>query len=279
MKLNFTKMQALGNDYILINGFKYKELINKAEELSVKLSDRHFGIGGDGIIFALPSNKADIMMRIFNADGSEAEMCGNGIRQLVVFAIDKKILKKQKKLRVETLAGIKEIEMDYHGHIKVNMGNPVLDPEKIPARADINRKGFAVKTIRVEDKTFDFTLVSMGNPHAITFVENLKNFDVEKYGRKVENMKEIFPNRTNVEFVEVISKDRIKMRVWERGSGETLACGTGASASVVASVLNNYTDKKVKVELSGGELLVELKDGQVFMTGSATKVFEGEIEI
>ncbi len=277
MELNFTKMQALGNDYIIIDGFKYSNLITNAKELSIKLSDRHFGIGGDGIIFALPSEKADIMMRIFNADGSEAEMCGNGIRQLVRFAIDKGLINKNS-IKVETLAGIKEIEVK-ENVIKVNMGAPILEPEKIPAIAEMGKNGFAVKKLKVDDREFDFTLVSMGNPHAITFVENLKNFNVEKYGKVVENLIEVFPKRTNVEFIELVNRNKIKMRVWERGSGETMACGTGACASVVASILNGYTDNKVNVSLLGGDLLVEYINGTIFMTGDATIVFEGKITI
>ncbi|MGC8764287.1 MAG: diaminopimelate epimerase [Brevinematia bacterium] len=275
MKLDFTKMQALGNDYILINGFKYGELVEDAKNLSKKLSDRHFGIGGDGIIFALPSEKADIMMRIFNADGSEAEMCGNGIRQLVVFALEEGLVNKSK-IFVETLAGIKEVEVDRdRGIIKVDMGKPILNPEEIPANAELNKNGFAIKMIKVEDREFDFTLVSMGNPHAVTFVKNLDIFEVERYGKKVENNLKIFPKRTNVEFVEPVSRSKIRMRVWERGSGETMACGTGACASVVASFLNGYTDRKVEVELKGGILFIEIENEKVFMTGSAEKVFEG----
>lgn len=279
MELKFTKMQALGNDYIFINGFEYPELINKAKELSIKLSDRRFGIGGDGIIFALPSDNADLMMRIFNADGSEAEMCGNGIRQLALFAIEKNLVSKDK-ITVETLAGIKNIDIDRKNKIfRVDMGYPILEPSKIPAVAKINKSNFAVKNITVDDKRFDFTLVSMGNPHAITFVDKVSDFDVEKYGKIVENMREIFPNRTNVEFIEILSRDIIKMRVWERGSGETFACGTGACASVVASILNGYTDNKVTVKLLGGDLYIELIDNKVYMTGDAHKVFDGVIII
>ncbi|MCX7821794.1 MAG: diaminopimelate epimerase [Brevinematales bacterium] len=279
MELNFTKMQALGNDYILINGFEYQNLLNKATELAIKLSDRHFGIGGDGIIFALPSRNADLMMRIFNADGSEAEMCGNGIRQLIVFALEKGLVNKDK-ITVETLAGIKTIEVDKKKNIiKVDMGYPILEPSKIPAIAELNKGNFAIKSIEVEDRTFNFTLVSMGNPHAVTFVENVSDFNVEKYGKVVENMTSIFPKRTNVEFIEVVSRNLIKMRVWERGSGETFACGTGACASVVASILNGYTDNKVTVKLLGGDLYIELIDGKVYMTGDAHKVFDGVVII
>ncbi len=279
MELKFTKMQSLGNDYIFINGFEYPYLINKAQELAIKLSDRRFGIGGDGIIFALQSENADLMMRIFNADGSEAEMCGNGIRELVLFALENNIISKDK-VKVETLAGIKTIEVDRKKNVfRVDMGFPILEPSKIPAVAEINKGHYAVKNILVDDKNFDFTLVSMGNPHAVTFVDNVSDFNVEKYGKIVENMTEIFPKRTNVEFVEIVSRNLINMRVWERGSGETFACGTGACASVVASILNGYTDNKVTVKLLGGNLYIELIDGKVFMTGDAHKVFDGVIII
>jgi diaminopimelate epimerase len=280
MQLKVTKMEALGNDYIIINGWEYGELIRNAEALSRKLSDRHFGIGGDGIIFALPSQNADAMMRIFNADGSEAEMCGNGIRQAAKFLFDNGIVDK-KTMRIETLAGVKTIAIktDKNGKMKfarVDMGAPILEPEKIPAIAQVNNEGFAEILIN----GLDYTLVSMGNPHAVTFIESADNFPVEKIGRNVENNTDIFPSRTNVEFIEVLSDSEIKMRVWERGSGETLACGTGACASVVACVLNGKTGRNVKVNLLGGTLDIEwAESGTVFMTGSANIVFNADLEI
>jgi diaminopimelate epimerase len=279
MQFEFTKMQALGNDYILINGYHYPELLKDARELSIEMSDRHFGVGADGIIFALPSEHSDSKMRMFNADGSESEMCGNGIRQLARF-INEKGLNKASHLSIETLAGIREIELakkgDFIESIKVNMGNPVFDPKLIPARAEINEKGFAQKKLAVLDQEFEFTLVSMGNPHAVAVVKSLEGFDVAAYGRVVENHTQVFPKRTNVEFIEILSKNEIRMRVWERGSGETLACGTGACASVAACVVNGLTDQKVKVRLLGGDLAIEWgKDAPVYMTGSAENVFEG----
>ena len=282
MVLEFTKMHALGNDYILIDGFEYPELLKDAKDLAIKLSDRHFGIGGDGIIFAIPSDKADIMMRIFNADGSEAEMCGNGIRQLSLFAFEKKLISRADIL-VETYAGIKKVKLELKDgkveNIVVDMGPPILMPQDIPVNADLNDRGFVTLALEIESRKFLFTVVSMGNPHAVTFVEDIDKIDVSKYGSVVENMISIFPKKTNVEFIKILSRSEIKMRVWERGSGETMACGTGACASVVASVLNGYTDKKVLVHLPGGDLFIEWKDGTILMTGDAKKVFEGRVII
>lgn len=282
MVLEFTKMHALGNDYILINGFEYPDIIKNAKDLAIKLSNRHFGVGGDGIIFALPSTRADIMMRIFNADGSEAEMCGNGIRQLSLFAFEKNLISRNDIL-VETLAGVKKVKLDLKDgnveNIVVDMGMPILIPQNIPVNASLNEKGFVNVFLEVEDKNFMFTVVSMGNPHAITFIEDIDNIDVKKYGSVVENMTAVFPRRTNVEFIKVLSRTEIKMRVWERGSGETMACGTGACASVVAAVLNGYTDKKVLVHLPGGDLFIEWADESILMKGDAKKVFEGRIII
>ncbi len=283
MRFEFTKMQALGNDYIFINGFKYPEILKTASELSVRLSDRHFGIGGDGIIFLLPSQKADLGMRIFNSDGSEAEMCGNGIRQLALYAISNRIISTLN-MKIETSAGIKYIEEiktnDNTFAVRVNMGKPVLEPKKIPVIAELNTGGFAKIVLGVIDKKMEFTVVSMGNPHAVTYVDNLNLFDIKKYGEFIENMTAVFPQKTNAEFIEVISDKEIKMRVWERGSGETLACGTGACASVVSCVLNGLTKRDVLVNLPGGILNVEWSnDGNVYMTGGAEKVFDGTINI
>lgn len=284
MKFQFTKMQALGNDYIVIDGFKYKGLLKNAARLAVKMSDRHFGAGGDGIIFVLPAGKnakgADVAMRMFNADGSEAEMCGNGIRQLALFAWQNRLVRKTD-IGVETPAGLKKISMKKNGKggiasISVNMGAPVLLPAKIPAVAQTGKGGYGVVNLDVAGRNFDFTLVSMGNPHAVAFTSGVREMDVENYGKPVENNLAVFPKRTNVEFIEVVSRTEIVMRVWERGSGETLACGTGACASVVAAVLNGLTDRKVKVRLLGGDLQVEWKaDGNVIMTGNAVRVFDG----
>ena len=218
-------------------------------------------------------------MRMFNSDGSEAEMCGNGIRCVGKFVYDKKLTDKTT-LTIETLAGIKQLKLNTKDGevetVRVDMGEPILDPEKIP----VNAKETPVKGLKIEaiDKIFEFTCVSMGNPHAITIVENTEKFDVEKYGKVLE-VDQIFPKKTNVEFIQILDKKHIKMRVWERGAGETLACGTGASASVVACVLNKLTDRNVLVELLGGNLEIEWneKDNHVYMTGPAVTVFEGEL--
>lgn len=270
--LKFTKMQGLGNDYVYMDAINQK--IENEKELAIKVSDRHFGIGSDGLILICKSEIADFKMRILNSDGSEAEMCGNGIRCVGKFVYDNGLTTKTD-LKIETLAGIKELVLNVVDGkvdtVRVNMGEPILKPELIPVKA-INNK----VELSVLDRKFDFTCVSMGNPHAITIVEDTKNFDVEKYGKIVE-VDNHFPNRTNVEFINVIDKNNINMRVWERGAGETLACGTGSCASTVACVLNGLIDRKVNVHLLGGDLLIEWneEDNNVYMTGEAKTVFEG----
>lgn len=270
--LKFTKMQGLGNDYVYMDAINQK--IENEKELAIKVSDRHFGIGSDGLILICKSEIADFKMRILNSDGSEAEMCGNGIRCVGKFVYDNGLTTKTD-LKIETLAGIKELVLNVVDGkvdtVRVNMGNPILKPELIPVKA-INNK----VELNVLDRKFDFTCVSMGNPHAITIVEDTKNFDVEKYGKIIE-VDNHFPNRTNVEFINVIDKNNINMRVWERGAGETLACGTGSCASTVACVLNGLIDRKVNVHLLGGDLLIEWdeKDNNIYMTGEAKTVFEG----
>lgn len=270
--LKFTKMQGLGNDYVYMDAINQK--IENEKELAIKVSDRHFGIGSDGLILICKSEIADFKMRILNSDGSEAEMCGNGIRCVGKFVYDNGLTTKTD-LKIETLAGIKELVLNVVDgkveSVRVNMENPILEPELIPVKS-INNK----VELNVLDRKFDFTCVSMGNPHAITIVEDTKNFDVEKYGKIIE-VDNHFPNRTNVEFVNVIDKNNINMRVWERGAGETLACGTGSCASTVACVLNGLIDRKVNVHLLGGDLLIEWdeKDNNIYMTGEAKTVFEG----
>ncbi|OHD55946.1 MAG: diaminopimelate epimerase [Spirochaetes bacterium GWF1_51_8] len=280
MRFHFTKMQALGNDYILIDGTKYGELTADAERLAITMSDRHFGVGGDGIIFVMPSESADARMRIFNADGSEAEMCGNGIRQVAKYIYDKGIVRK-KEMAIDSGAGVKAVVIEAEGgkmkSATVNMGAPILETDLIPVKAEMNRGSFAVVSLTSEGRDFDFTPVSMGNPHAVAFVSEVDEMDVAKYGRPVELMTNVFPRRTNVEFIEMVSPSEIRMRVWERGSGETLACGTGASASVVAAVLNGLTGRNVTVHLLGGDLFIEwAENGRVYMTGGAEIAFEGE---
>lgn len=287
--LEFTKMQGIGNDYVYIDCTK-KEL-EKPEKISKIVSDRNFGIGSDGLILIKNSKIADFKMEIYNADGSQAEMCGNGIRCVAKFVYDKGLTEKTK-LKIETLAGIKELELNVENSkvktVKVDMGAPILEAEKIPVYIDEKMKAegitptSVIKNLKLEayNKSFIFTCVSMGNPHAITFIENVEKFDVKKFGSIFESAKS-FPNKSNIEFVEIIDKENINMRVWERGSGETMACGTGASASVVACILNNKTLNKVKVHLLGGELYIEWnkENNHVYMTGTAETVFEGKIEI
>ncbi len=277
--LKFTKMHGLGNDYVYMDAINQK--IENREELARYVSDRHFGIGSDGLILICESKVADFRMQMFNSDGTEAEMCGNGIRCVGKFVYDKKMTNKDI-VTIETLAGIKTLKLTIKdGKVekaRVDMGEPILEPSKIP----VISKEMPVKNLKlkIEDKEFNFTAVSMGNPHAITFIdEDVKEFELEKYGKPVE-INDAFPKRTNVEFINIVDRNNIKMRVWERGAGETLACGTGACASAVASVLNGYTDRNVNVELLGGTLEIEWNEenNHVYMTGSATTVFEGEIE-
>ena len=278
--MKFTKMQGLGNDYIYINCTKGYESIKNPGELSKKLSDRHFGIGGDGIILICDSELADFKMRMFNKDGSESEMCGNGIRCVGKYVYDFGLTKKNN-ITIETLAGIKNLKLNISkGKVEsvcVDMGEPILEPNKIPLKCDNNKN---IIELNLLDNKFIFHCVSMGNPHAITVIDDIKNFDVNKFGKLVESDNH-FPNKTNVEFIQILDKNNIKMRVFERGSGETLACGTGACASVVSCVLNGLTERKVKVNLLGGFLDIEYNesDNHVYMTGPAVTVFKGEIEL
>lgn len=278
--IKFTKMHGLGNDYVYIDATsKTGQKIEHESDLAKFVSNRHFGIGSDGLILICDSDIADFKMRMFNYDGSEAEMCGNGIRCVGKFVYDKGLTQKNP-ITVETLAGIKTLNFNIKDGkvetVQVNMGKPILEPEKIPVISTEN----IVKNLNIKafDKEFKFTCVSMGNPHAITIVENVKDFDINKYGPILE-CDEHFPKRANIEFIELVDKNTIKMRVWERGAGETLACGTGACASVVACSLNEYTEKIVTVELLGGNLKIEWnqEDNNIYMTGPATTVFEGEM--
>ena len=275
--IKFTKMHGLGNDYVYMDAIHQN--IEKESSLAQFVSNRNFGIGSDGLILICKSEIADFKMRMFNSDGSEAEMCGNGIRCVGKFVYDKGLTDKTE-VTIETLAGVKILQLNVEkGKVKtvrVDMGEPILTPKEIPVIAEEE----PVKNLKLKakDKEFTFTCVSMGNPHAITFVENTKAFDVETYGKILE-VDKAFPNKTNVEFIEVVDKNHIKMRVWERGAGETLACGTGACASVVACCLNGLTENKVNVELLGGILEIEWEkqDNHVYMTGPAVTVFEGEL--
>lgn len=279
MYMKFTKMQGCGNDYIYINCFK--EEIKNIKELAIKLSDRHFGIGSDGIILIKSSDKADFKMDMYNADGSQAQMCGNGIRCVAKYVYDYGLTNKTN-ISIETLAGIKYLDLQIENKkvkmVTVDMGSPITAPKEIPVISDKNI--ILEQPIKIDNKIYQMTCVSMGNPHAVIWVDDTKKIDIEKVGTLFEN-NELFPEKTNAEFIHVIDKNTIDMRVWERGSGETLACGTGACASVVACVLNGKTDEKVTVKLLGGELLIyyDRENNKVFMTGPAIKVFDGEINL
>lgn len=280
MEHNFTKMHGCGNDYIYFDCFKEK--INNPSKLAVSLSDRHFGIGGDGIVLICPSEKAQAKMRMFNADGSEGKMCGNAIRCIGKYLFDNKYINSDT-VNIETLSGIKKLKLKIKDNIAVgatvDMGKAVIKPSEIPALFD----GGSVidREIEVNKEIYKITCVSMGNPHCIVFCDDVDNIGLEKIGPYFENHP-LFPERINTEFVQIINEKTIKMRVWERGSGETLACGTGACASVVACVLNGICkqDEAVTVVLRGGELVISYNaDETVFMTGNATEVFKGKVEI
>lgn len=273
--MEFTKMQGLGNDYVYVNCFKEK--IENPSEMAVKVSDRHFGIGSDGLILIKPSEVADFEMEMYNADGSRGEMCGNGIRCVAKYVYDYGLTDKTS-ISVETLGGIKYLDLTVeHGKValvKVDMGTPILKPELIPIVA----KGETVidEPIMVGGKEYHMTGVSMGNPHDVVFMDDIKNLDIEKIGPLFENH-ERFPNRINTEFVNVIDRHTAQMRVWERGSGETLACGTGACAVAVACILNGLTENTVTVKLLGGDLRIEWdrEKNTVYMTGPAEVSFDG----
>ncbi|MDR3217895.1 MAG: diaminopimelate epimerase [Dysgonamonadaceae bacterium] len=274
--MKFTKMHGAGNDYVYIDCFREK--VENPTELAIKVSDRHKGIGSDGLILIMPSDTCDFRMRMFNADGSEAQMCGNGSRCVGKFVYDKAYTNK-KQITLETLAGVKVLELfPVNGKVekvKVDMGTPTLHVKDIPVVW--NDTQLIDKTIDFEPEKYALTCVSMGNPHAVIFTEGIDKLDLEKIGKKIENHR-MFPERVNVEFVEILSPTYAKMRVWERGSGETLACGTGACAVEVAAVLNNKLERKATISLLGGDLELEWdKDNEhVYMTGEAITVFEGE---
>ena len=280
--MKFTKMEGLGNDYVYINCFK--EEVENPEKLAVKLSDRHFGIGSDGLILIKPSEIADFKMDMYNADGSRSEMCGNGIRCVGKYVYDYALTDK-KEISVETLAGIKYLKLNVENEkvssVKVNMGAPILKPELIPVNLSDKNLDIAVQVpITVEGKVYKTTCVSMGNPHSVVFVDDTDSFPLEEVGPLFENH-EMFPNRINAEFVQVTDRKHVKMRVWERGTGETLACGTGACATAVACILNGKTDDEVTVSLLGGDLVInwDREENIVYMTGPATTVFDGDINI
>ena len=285
--MRFTKMEGCGNDYIYVNGFEERITTDEKPELVRRLSDRHFGIGGDGVIFINPSKEADFEMEMYNADGSRAEMCGNGIRCVGKFEYDKGLTDKEHitvvsagkvkylDLTVERSEGVSESRGAVKA-VRVNMGNPILEPAQIPVIAE----GAQVVDvpILVDGREYRMTCVSMGNPHAVIFARGVAEMDLEKIGPKFETH-ERFPNRTNTEFVEIIDRRTVFMRVWERGTGETLACGTGSCATAVACILSGLTEDKMTVRLLGGELEVEWdrEKNLIYMTGPAVTVFEGEV--
>ncbi len=273
--MKFTKMQGLGNDYVYVNCLK--EIVENPSEVAVKVSDRHFGIGSDGLILIRPSQVADFEMEMYNADGSRGEMCGNGIRCVAKYVYDYGLTDKTN-ISVETLGGIKYLELAVEDgkvkQVKVDMGKPILKPELIPIVSD--RDAVIDEPIFVDGMEYRITGVSMGNPHAIVFMNDVKNLEIEKIGPLFEKH-ERFPKRMNTEFVKVLDRNTVEMRVWERGSGETLACGTGACATAVACVLNGVTDEEVTVKLLGGDLHIrwDREQDTVFMTGPAEVVFDG----
>ncbi len=274
--MRFTKMQGLGNDYVYVDCFK--ETIEDPSKLAKVISDRHFGVGSDGLILICPSDKADFEMKMYNADGSRGEMCGNGIRCVAKYVYDYGLTDKTH-ISVETLGGIKYLDLTVENGkvtlVKVDMGSPILTPEQVPVIAD--GESAVDEPICVDGVEYRMTCVSMGNPHAVVYMEDVDNLDIEKIGPSFENH-ERFPNRVNTEFVKVLDRETAQMRVWERGSGETLACGTGACAVAVACILNGLTDNKVRVKLLGGDLLIEWnqEEDTVYMTGPAEVVFDGE---
>ena len=275
--MKFTNMHGLGNDYVYVNCLE--ETVENPSELARFVSDRHFGIGSDGLILIRPSEKADFQMDMYNADGSQAEMCGNGIRCVGKYVYDYGLTDKTE-ITIDTLAGIKNLKLTVENGkvslIRVNMGSPILSSRQIP----VLWEGETAVNIPVEirGRQYHMTCVSMGNPHAVVFMDNVKELDIERIGPFFE-MHPIFPKRTNTEFVEVLDRNTVNMRVWERGSGETLACGTGTCATVVACVLNNKTENDVTVHLLGGDLHIfwDREANQIYMTGPAEVVFDGEL--
>ena len=279
MKINFTKMHGIGNDYVYVDGFK--QTIKNPNTFSKFISDRHFGIGADGLVMILPSKIADFKMRIFNADGSEAKMCGNATRCICKFVYEAGYTA-QSTVTLETLSGIKYLKLNIQDNkvlsVEVNMGKAILIPKEIPVLSNLDY--FINQPVTINDKTYGVTCVSMGNPHCVTYCDHVDVLPLEFIGPKFE-FHSLFPDRINEEFVEIIDNTTLKMRVWERGSGETWACGTGACAVAVSSVLNGYCKQgeEITIKLRGGELKITYKEnGTVLMKGPATKVFEGTIE-
>jgi diaminopimelate epimerase len=278
--MKFTKMQGAGNDYVYVNCFE--ETVSDPRQTAVKVSNRNFGIGSDGLILIMPSEVADVRMRMFNSDGSESEMCGNGIRCVAKYVYDHGIVAKSE-ITAETGAGILTLKLFPSADgtiekVRVNMGQPRLNRAEIPMTGAPDAKVVS-EEITVLDRTFNITCVSMGNPHCVIYLDDIEHFPIGTYGPLIEN-NPVFPRRTNVEFIQIISRSEVRQRTWERGAGETLACGTGASAVCVAGVLNNVTERCILNHLSGGDLELEWsEEGVVYMTGPAVEVFSGEIRL
>ncbi|MEE3422446.1 MAG: diaminopimelate epimerase [Succinimonas sp.] len=283
--MKFTKMQGCGNDYVYVNGAEVNFSPEKKSEIAKKLSDRHFGVGGDGVIFINPSQEADFEMEMYNADGSRGEMCGNGMRCVAVYVYCKGLTDK-KEFNVVSAGKLKKIRLDVDessperkvNSVSVDMGLPILEAADVPVISD--KKTVVNEPIEVAGKVYHHTCVSMGNPHAVIYVADTDNFPLESLGPLFENHPS-FPKRVNTEFIQIIDRKNVKMRVWERGTGETLACGTGACATAVAGVLNGCTDNEITVHLLGGKLKIRW-DGPghpVYMTGPAEFVFEGEVAV
>ena len=286
--MKFTKMHGCGNDYVYVDCTK--EVIPNISETAIRVSDRHFGIGSDGLILIKASDVADFEMDMYNADGSRGKMCGNGIRCVAKYVYDHGLTDKTT-ITVNTLSGIKTLQLTIEdgkvSKVRVDMGEPELIPAQVPVKASVlgladdRREAIVAEPLEIKGRSYDITCVSMGNPHCITFIEeDVRDFPLEEVGPVFENH-ELFPERVNTEFINVIDKDHLRMRVWERGSGETLACGTGACAVAVASYLNGFTGRSVDIELLGGhlEVVYDEKTNHVFMTGPATEVFSGEIDL
>lgn len=277
--MKFTKMHGCGNDYVYVNCFK--EQVADPSQLAIQVSDRHFGIGSDGLILICPSDQADFRMRMFNADGSEGKMCGNGVRCIAKYVYDYGLTDKTT-ISIETKGGIKYLELHVEDGkvqtVKVDMGEPILNAKEIPV--DWEAEKMIGEKVTIDGQEYEMTCVSMGNPHAVVWVEDTASLPLEKIGPVFETHP-MFPERVNTEFVQILNKKEVNMRVWERGSGETLACGTGACATAVACILNGKTEEEVVIHLLGGDLKIQYdkKTNHVFMTGPATTVFDGEIAV
>lgn len=277
--MRFTKMQAYGNDYVYIDAINQK--LDNLNELAKFVSDRHFGIGSDGMVLICPSTVADFKMRIFNPDGTEAEMCGNAIRSLGKYVYDHKLTDKTT-LKIETLGGIKTLELTVENevvtNIKANISKPIFDAKLIPVNTTKDK--FIMESVKILDQTFKLSSISWGNPHTVLFVDDVMNFDVARYGPAIENNLEVFPNRTNVTFAEVVNKNYIKIREWERGTGETIGCGTGCATAVVIAKTLGLTEGICEVEQIGGILEIEYAlNGELYMKGPSHFVFESDIDV